>query len=167
MSSCSWKAWQLSGFKSHHHNLVFSIFIIITSQIIIIIMSSLCFKPIISWHRIRLIVCTKQSITGECCLEVRRVSSWSYYGLKWVILWQFGFCFSLFSIIWYHPVYEYYNHVQCWKPNIPTSFTVRHNNNKKNNIDKLYKQLWEGIKEVVLVWFQPWTCLWFSWTGGY
>ena len=126
----------------------------------IFIMHSLCFKTIILWHRIRLIVFTIQRITGECCLGVRRISSWSCYGLKQRILWQFGFSFSLFLIIWCYPVYENHENVQCCNPTTTTSFTGRHNNIKNNNLEKLNKKSGKKIKEVVVVWFQPWTCLW-------
>ena len=40
-----------------------------------------------------------KSRTGECCLKVRRVISWSCYGLKQGIPWQFGFVFYLFLLI--------------------------------------------------------------------
>ena len=79
-------------------------------------------SKIISWHRIILIVCTIQSRTGECFLWSRCVSSWSCYGLKRGIPWQFGFSFSLFLIFLYLPVHENHKHIHCWNPTTTTSF---------------------------------------------
>ena len=119
----------------------------------------------LSWYRIILIVCKIQRRTCECCLGAHRVSSWSCYGLKLGIPWQFGFSLSLFLIILCLPVHENHKHVQDWNPTTTTSFPGIHNSNNNNIMEKQNKKLREKRKEVVVVWFQPWTFLWFSWTG--
>ena len=53
------------------------------------IMSSYCFKQILTWHSIRIIACKTHSRTGECCLEEIYVSSWRRHGLKWGMSWIF------------------------------------------------------------------------------
>ena len=116
-----------------------SFFVPFFSFLIIIIMYSSCFKPIISWHRIMLIVCTIQIRTGECCLGVHRIRSWSCYVLKRGILWQFGFSLSLFLMIWCHPVYEDHKYVQSWNPTTTTSFPGIYNNNYNNSVNKTNK----------------------------
>ena len=83
----------------------------------------------------------------DCCLGVHCVRSWSRYGLKQGISWQFIF-FSLFLLVLCVTVHKSHKHVQGWNPTTMTYFPGRHNNNNKH---REKKKLGEEIKEVVVV----------------
>ena len=88
----------------------------------------------------------KKISTGECCLESHCVSSWSLYGPKRGIPWQFVLGFSLFLLILCLHVNENHEHVQSWNPTTTKPLPGRHNNNKnrdKTN-NKLGKIDWVG-----------------------
>ena len=86
----------------------------------------------------------KKISTGECCLGSHCVSSWSLYGLKRGIPWQFVFGFSLFLLILCLPINENHEHVQSWNPTTTKSLPGRHNNNKNRENKQQIRKKWFG-----------------------
>ena len=68
----------------------------------------------------------------ECYLGAHCVNSWSNYGQKRGISWQFVFVFSMFLLVLCVPVHENHKHVQGCNPTTTTSLPGRYNNNNKH-----------------------------------